>query len=736
MADKRYISLKVCGNPSSNSGFMPIALFNSPTFDIADNVPGGFADNPYFFSVSIAHAQTIYKLYKNNVRSFGAMRAGRLIIAISIPQGFRLANDMSPMDVLLKLKDAFISTSMTTVNATSDAHEFNQTINADEALSSIAMQYPLEMVPGVHRTMTEQGPKAYFLATGELTRQFMKDVQYDEFRGYSEVVVAEKASPDTDCTLIDNLQIPRPKNYRVIMDGQVRGIVSNLQQVITCSSNKSEQYYENSSVNFTIAQLLSGETFNGVTLDAINECVIIQGDKLAKAKTLQMAIAFNNQEHGQYFASNIDLLTLKVGNVVKTISPDLTFELVGDEIALQTNPTNFSMLCKETSTVRIVSMSVVGNMLALDTAMRVIKPVTPAAPKEKMVDVLFSFTDRKKFPGGAKHLNITLKGKDKNAAPVFQQTVEFNQEWNNGGTVYQGRMQLPKNKCYGFNYASFTVGKDKYTSLHALPVGTDSIVLRDQDFANNSKAKNIKIILIVSAIAIVTFLAGIVIYYNFFKKDEVTEEKIDVTEQVAEQPVQLNEEQVKSILESIPKGWDNDTLTIAHVKRVHKMYLNNESLFLQVDKQVFGDKNMCQVIIDYDKLINFIEETKTPKLKAKYKNMRLYNRHMSHLEELYNTPIEDNKVENGMRFVAGNSKIKTVADMLQQMKLKAFGESNEEGMSEEISEPQDNGNAREQTKAKAKDANKADNGLKAKENKPSPTPQKKQDALNPLSNRE
>ena len=53
MSDPRYISVKVCGNPEANGGFMPLILFNSPAIDIVDAFYTGLDTNSYFFSVKV-----------------------------------------------------------------------------------------------------------------------------------------------------------------------------------------------------------------------------------------------------------------------------------------------------------------------------------------------------------------------------------------------------------------------------------------------------------------------------------------------------------------------------------------------------------------------------------------------------------------------------------------------------------------------------------------------------------
>ena len=112
MALNKCIAVKICGNPDSNSGFTPIFLFNSPSFSIEDEFYVGFDNCSFFYTIRTTNTQTIYKLVKNNVRSYGASRAGSLVIAFSIPKGYALGNGYTPYDVLSKLKDTFLERCM------------------------------------------------------------------------------------------------------------------------------------------------------------------------------------------------------------------------------------------------------------------------------------------------------------------------------------------------------------------------------------------------------------------------------------------------------------------------------------------------------------------------------------------------------------------------------------------------------------------------------------------------
>ena len=118
------ISVKVCGNPDSNSGFIPLLLFNSPSFTVEDQFYVGFDNCSYFFSVKVETNQTVYKLIKNNVKSYGASRAGSLVISFSIPKGYKLEGGYTPYDVLTQLKEEFLKRCMICKDPSNESYEY------------------------------------------------------------------------------------------------------------------------------------------------------------------------------------------------------------------------------------------------------------------------------------------------------------------------------------------------------------------------------------------------------------------------------------------------------------------------------------------------------------------------------------------------------------------------------------------------------------------------------------
>ena len=332
MAEIRNISVKVCGNPQATGGFMPITTFNSPNFQVLDVVYGGFHMNSYFFSVKIEPTQVVYKLIKNNVRSNGSVRQGSLVIAMSIPKGYKLAGTVTPYDVLMSLMEKFISSCMTCKDVATDTYEYNNGVINPTILDEVAQQYQLIPHNGPHRPMKMDGQNiGYITAKEEDIRLFTGDVQYSMFAAFSEVLIATSSSA-ANYTHIPNIAIPRISEYRIIDGMKDNAIVSNIKERITRKGNKNSNYYVNNEVSFTIEELKIGEVIANVELNEADETIIVHSDKLSVPRERKIRIVTS--------PSSINKGNIMIsGNGQRiNIAPDFSFTLRGEEIALLENP--------------------------------------------------------------------------------------------------------------------------------------------------------------------------------------------------------------------------------------------------------------------------------------------------------------------------------------------------------------------------------------------------------------
>ena len=339
MAYNHNISVKVCGNPESSGGFGPILLLNNPSFVVEDQFYVGFDKNSFFFTITTQPTQTVYKLVKNNVRSSGAFRAGSLVIAISIPKNYKLEGGYTPYDVLCALKDEFLKKCMTCKDPVRETYEYNASKIDGHVLDEVVGKFTLTCFRTPDRVMTPNGPVGYIVETEEKIKELFQDINYPEFDKFKEVVVATTVHT-TSYVPISNIQIPRPKKYEVIVDGERMGFYSNLNEKIPvkCHS-KSPDYYDNLSWEFSIQDLIDDYvSHEGVVLDTGQERVIVNTKLWGTPKEKKVFLAISPKECEDYFIRNPWELevTLLSSNPPKTIvisKERLVIALQGKEIA-------------------------------------------------------------------------------------------------------------------------------------------------------------------------------------------------------------------------------------------------------------------------------------------------------------------------------------------------------------------------------------------------------------------
>lgn len=339
MAYNHNISVKVCGNPESSGGFGPILLLNNPSFVVEDQFYVGFDKNSFFFTITTYQTQTVYKLVKNNVRSSGAFRIGSLVIAISIPKNYKLEGGYTPYDVLCALKDEFLKKCMTCKDPVRETYEYNAGKIDGHVLDEVVGKFTLTDSRAPYRVMTPNGPVGYIEETEEKIKEFFQDVNYPEFVKFKEVVVATTVHT-TSYVPISNIQIPRPKKYEVIVDGERMGFYSNLNEKIPVECHwKSPDYYDNLSWEFSIQDLIDrNPRHEGVDLDTGQERVIVNTKLWGTPKEKKVFLVIFPKESKDYFIKNPQklLVTLDSFNtLIKVeVSPQrlLVITLKGNEI--------------------------------------------------------------------------------------------------------------------------------------------------------------------------------------------------------------------------------------------------------------------------------------------------------------------------------------------------------------------------------------------------------------------
>lgn len=341
MAYNHNISVKVCGNPESSGGFGPILLLNNPSFVVEDQFYVGFDKNSFFFTITTYQTQTVYKLVKNNVRSSGAFRVGSLVIAISIPKNYKLEGGYTPYDVLCALKDEFLKKCMTCKDPVRETYEYNAGKIDGHVLDEVVGKFTLTRFRTPDRVMSPNGPVGYIVETEEKIKELFQDINYPEFDKFKEVVVAT-AVHTTSYVPISNIQMPRPKKYELIVDGQPNGDCCNLNErlKIICRS-KSPLYYEDLSFVFSIQDLIDGNvSHEGVVLDTVQERVSVETESWGTPKKEKVSLAIFPEEDEDYFISYPQELKVtlfssnsRTSKRVDVSQQGLVITLEGNEIA-------------------------------------------------------------------------------------------------------------------------------------------------------------------------------------------------------------------------------------------------------------------------------------------------------------------------------------------------------------------------------------------------------------------
>lgn len=443
----KYISLRVNGRPDANGGFSPIVSFNSPSFELKDMAYGGFDENSYFFSVVIEPTQVVYKLIKNKVRSFSAIREGNLIIAMSIPCGYKI-NGYTPYEALMELKDEFFKSCMICKDEATQVYEFNSKIINPNVLDEAAKKIVIQQVGGPYHPMTPGQPIGCILVDEENIVKLLNDVQYPIFKNYSEVFIAEKGQ-GTNCTPITNIAIPRIKEYGIYVDGIRKDIVTDEAKVLTYRGNGNPSYYENNSVSFSIQELKEGNQVEGVTFDAVNERVNVNTDayKIPLKKVVQLF--FETSEIETHFKPSWRDIVLTYNGQHIMLNDNFTFTLVGDQIAALSpiNQRNFVVKLPYSDKYKLKNLRIINGNMIIETEVMPSRMVdtTIGQPKNSsMREILLSFKGN--FLSELNLLYVDIVRKDANNGKIkLYQSTKVSFKGNKG--VYTANVYIPEEWC-------------------------------------------------------------------------------------------------------------------------------------------------------------------------------------------------------------------------------------------------------------------------------------------------
>lgn len=650
MAVNQYISVKVCGNPDSNSGFVPILLFNSPSFAVEDQFYVGFDNCSYFYTIKTTKTQTIYKLVKNNVRSFGAARAGSLVIAFSVPKNYVIEGGYTPYDVLEKLKNEFLKKCMTCKDPVRETYEFNSGRIDQHVLDEVACEFTISPQPSPDRVMNPNAPKGYVVKSDAEIEKMFHDLNYPEFDNYSEIIVAESVN-QTSYTPINNIQIPRPKSYAVFVDGAFKMSCADLTQMLTVSSNSPSEYYENKSVHFTIQNLKDGDIIPGIELQEVNERINISTQGWATPKRRTIGIKIVPAEFESYFFTYKHLLKLRWPFGTIQLDQNLSFTLEGEQIA-EIKKGTIRLELEQNGKFTLSKSAIYGDELrvTVEEIKRQISPNLLGAGQHRyqqqekvtdlqvvksspVYDVSIFLMGKDKFES-SNEIDVKLKTHyEKSIITLATCRTRF-KAMSKSNDTFEGHFYVSKELHSPYVYLSFQANGANYITKQPLSFCNDKASVEERDFVVY-KVKPFyqkKSFLIKLLILLLSVLLGFII--GFASHDSLKSlfggtNPTPVTPEpfYGEVVTSMTEDQAFDFLKDADDALKSKDLKFSKVDELYNKYIEFKNVIEDVDEKRFSDK-VCDRIEDYNKVIKFITNREIENLRTVIEDFDKNNYHI------------------------------------------------------------------------------------------------------------
>lgn len=623
MAYNHNISVKVCGNPESSGGFGPILLLNNPSFVVEDQFYVGFDKNSFFFTITTYQTQTVYKLVKNNVRSSGAFRVGSLVIAISIPKNYKLEGGYTPYDVLCALKDEFLKKCMTCKDPVRETYEYNAGKIDGHVLDEVVSKFTLTDSRTPYRVMTPNGPVGYIEETEEKIKEFFQDVNYPEFVKFKEVVVATTVHT-TSYVPISNIQIPRPKKFELIVDGQPQGNCCNLNErlKIICRS-KSPLYYEDLSFVFSIQDLIDGYVrHEGVVLDTEQERVSVETESWGTPKKEKVSLAIFPEEDENYFIRNpwelkVTLLSSNTTKKIVVSKERLVIALQGKEIAALKD--GGIQVETQRSKYVVTKQELVKDILHVEVAQRKRPSPVPAGK----LTVYVTFPEDKDLRGIR---SVDLQAKvSTDHRPLFRKDG-VSVKWYSKEKCYKGICNIQNNEVPSFPFFFvYSNQKADWKSNEISP--TQTVATFDKPHRPfTDRYRKPLVCVLVTMMALVLGGLSFVLYNNLSNDDK---------QGVAGQG-DFTEERIVLFLHDVESLLTNKDLKFVTVDSLYKIYDKNKKAIDEYSQSLVDNRNICQRLCEYKKVIEFIKNGNAESIKSVVddKNCKLNQDHWNMLKQI------------------------------------------------------------------------------------------------------
>lgn len=661
MAVNQYISVKVCGNPDSNSGFVPILLFNSPSFAVEDQFYVGFDNCSYFYTIKTTKTQTIYKLVKNNVRSFGAARAGSLVIAFSVPKNYVIEGGYTPYDVLEKLKNKFLKKCMTCKDPVRETYEFNSGRIDQHVLDEVASEFTISPQPSPDRVMNPNAPKGYVVKSDAEIEKMFHDLNYPEFDNYSEVVVAESVN-QTSYTPINNIQIPRPKSYAVFVDGAFKMSCADLTQMLTASSNNSPEYYENKRVHFTIQNLKDGDIIPGIELQEVNERIIISTQGWATPKRRIIGLKIVPEEFESYFFTNKHLLKLRWPFGTIQLDQNLSFTLEGEQIA-EIKKGTIRLELEQNGKFTLSKSAIYGDELrvTVEEIKRQISPNLQGAGQHRyqqqekvtdlqvvksspVYDISILLGDKAIFEE-SNEIDVKLKTNPQRTNLTFATCRTKFKAISRSNDVFEGHFYVPKEFPHPNLYLYFQVNDKSYITKHPLSFSNEKAVVEERDFiiSNVEPFYKKRSFLIKLLIPIVAILFGFIIGFashdgikSLFGGIKPTSDTTTANSFYGEMGSSMTEDQAFDFLKDADDALKSKDLKFSKVEELYNKYIEFKDVIEDADDKRFNGK-VCDRIEDYSKVVLYVKQRDVEKLReamADQENLHIWPQHAEPLKQI------------------------------------------------------------------------------------------------------
>lgn len=570
----------------------------------------------------------------------------------------------TPYDVLCALKDEFLKKCMTCKDPVRETYEYNAGKIDGHVLDEVVSKFTLTDSRTPYRVMTPNGPVGYIEETEEKIKEFFQDVNYPEFVKFKEVVVATTVHT-TSYVPISNIQIPRPKKYEVIVDGERMGFYSNLNEKIPVECHrKSPDYYDNLSWEFSIQDLIDRNTrHEGVDLDTGQERVIVNTKLWGTPKEKKVFLVIFPKESKDYFIKNPQklLVTLDSFNtLIKVeVSPQrlLVITLKGNEIeALKYGGINVATT--ERSIYKVKKCQLVEeDELHVEVEPRELSSRPPA--DELKVKVIFP---EDKDLGGISYVDLQAKNCINNQDVFSVSNLLLKRSSEKEG--YNGMFKIrAKNVPPCDFYLKCSIKNEVWKTGEIKPNQksvTVTFVKIHRPFTDRYRKPLVCVLATLMALVLGGLSFG---FFNTLSKedDKPVAQKQEFTPKVKAEPS----------LSDVDRLLQTKDLKFFTVDSLCDLYLS------QLDTtEMSANRAVFQRLYDYQKVIGFIREGKvdsiTRVVESKY-IYKLYNIHLKVLMLIVNDDGNKNKFQCNYQNLKGFDDIRKQYPMHTPVKRKASG---------------------------------------------------------------